>query len=105
MLRSFSFVSFAGGNESGLKKFLLKYPSLFTVNGNMVSLFDGSKALASGESSSGADSAGSGGGGVAAGASASRSVSAAYAWITVIGKLRTESDFLKPSVIFLCFMP
>ncbi|ESO89901.1 hypothetical protein LOTGIDRAFT_124156, partial [Lottia gigantea] len=24
----------AGGNEAGLKKFLLKYPSLFTVNGN-----------------------------------------------------------------------
>lgn len=34
----------AGGNESGLKKFFLKYPSLFTVNGNMVSLFDSSKA-------------------------------------------------------------
>jgi len=31
----------AGGNESGLKKFLLKYPSLFTVRGNMVSLYDG----------------------------------------------------------------
>jgi len=31
----------AGGNEEGLKKFLLKYPSLFTVRGNMVSLFDG----------------------------------------------------------------
>lgn len=30
-----------GGNEAGLKKFLLKYPSLFTVKGNMVSLFDG----------------------------------------------------------------
>lgn len=28
----------AGGNESGLKKFMLRYPSLFTVNGNMVSL-------------------------------------------------------------------
>ena len=27
----------AGGNETGLKKFLLKYPSLFTVNGNLVS--------------------------------------------------------------------
>ena len=36
----------AGGNEVGLKKFLLKYPSLFTVNGNMVSLFDSSKAAA-----------------------------------------------------------
>ncbi|CAH1784194.1 unnamed protein product [Owenia fusiformis] len=32
----------AGGNEVGLKKFLLKWPSLFTVKGNMVSLFDGS---------------------------------------------------------------
>lgn len=31
----------AGGNEVGLKKFLLKYPSLFTVKGNMVSLYDG----------------------------------------------------------------
>eukprot|EP00918_Siedleckia_nematoides_P077370 GHVU01169191.1.p1 GENE.GHVU01169191.1~~GHVU01169191.1.p1 ORF type:complete len:632 (+),score=60.51 GHVU01169191.1:168-2063(+) len=31
----------SGGNEAGLKKFLLKYPSLFTVTGNMVSLFDG----------------------------------------------------------------
>jgi exonuclease 3'-5' domain-containing protein 1 len=30
-----------GANESGLKKFLLKYPSLFTVRGNMVSLYDG----------------------------------------------------------------
>ena len=26
----------------GLKRYLLKYPSLFTVTGNMVSLFDGS---------------------------------------------------------------
>ena len=33
-----------GGNEPGLKKFLLKYPSLFTVTGNMVSLFDESKS-------------------------------------------------------------
>ncbi|CAG5128238.1 unnamed protein product [Candidula unifasciata] len=32
----------AGGNEAGLKKFLLKYPSLFSVNGNLVSLNDGS---------------------------------------------------------------
>ncbi len=41
--RSFSadMRSAAGGNEAGLKKFLLKYPSLFTVKGNMVSLFDG----------------------------------------------------------------
>jgi len=31
----------AGGNESGLKQFLLKYPSLFTIKGNMVSLCDG----------------------------------------------------------------
>ncbi|CAG5133086.1 unnamed protein product [Candidula unifasciata] len=31
-----------GGNEAGLKKFLLKYPSLFSVNGNLVSLNDGS---------------------------------------------------------------
>ena len=37
----------AGGNEVGLKKFLLKYPSLFTVSGNMVSLFDSSKATPS----------------------------------------------------------
>lgn len=46
--RSFSadMRSAAGGNETGLKKFLLKYPSLFTVNGNMVSLFDSSKAAA-----------------------------------------------------------
>jgi exonuclease 3'-5' domain-containing protein 1 len=44
--RSFSaeMRSAAGGNEAGLKKFLLKYPSLFTVTGNMVSLFDSSKA-------------------------------------------------------------
>lgn len=33
--------SACGANESGLKKFLLKYPSLFTVRGNMVSLYDG----------------------------------------------------------------
>ena len=41
--RSFSseMRSACGGNEAGLKKFLLKYPSLFTVKGNMVSLFDG----------------------------------------------------------------
>ena len=32
----------AGGNEMGLKKFMLKYPSLFTVTGNMVALCDGS---------------------------------------------------------------
>ena len=46
--RSFSseMRSAAGGNESGLKKFFLKYPSLFEVNGNMVSLFDSSKATA-----------------------------------------------------------
>ncbi|BFZ08122.1 hypothetical protein BsWGS_11161 [Bradybaena similaris] len=31
-----------GANEAGLKKFLLKYPSLFSVNGNLVSLNDGS---------------------------------------------------------------
>jgi len=31
----------AGGNESGLRQFLLKYPSLFTIRGNMVSLCDG----------------------------------------------------------------
>ena len=36
-----------GGNEPGLKKFLLKYPSLFTVTGNMVSLFDETKATPS----------------------------------------------------------
>ena len=34
----------SGGNEAGLKKFLLKYPSLFTVKGNMVSLFDGTSS-------------------------------------------------------------
>ena len=31
-----------GSNESGLKAFLLKYPSLFTLRGNMVSLCNGS---------------------------------------------------------------
>ena len=31
----------AGGNESGLRQFLLKYPSLFTIRGNMASLCDG----------------------------------------------------------------
>ena len=31
----------AGGNEIGLKTFLQKYPSLFTIKGNMVSLCDG----------------------------------------------------------------
>lgn len=35
----------AGGNEAGLKKFLQKYPSLFAVNGNLVSLTDGSDSL------------------------------------------------------------
>lgn len=30
----------AGGNEAGLKKLLLKYPSLFTVKGNLVSLYE-----------------------------------------------------------------
>ena len=46
----------AGSNEVGLKKFLLKYPSLFTVSGNMVSLFDSSKAApASSEGSAAGD--------------------------------------------------
>ena len=31
----------AGGNEAGLKTFLQKYPSLFTIKGNMVSLCNG----------------------------------------------------------------
>lgn len=31
----------AGGNEAGLRQFLMKYPSLFTMRGNMVSLCDG----------------------------------------------------------------
>lgn len=35
----------AGGNEAGLRKFLLKYPSLFTVNGNLVGLNDGTAPL------------------------------------------------------------
>ncbi|KAK7102848.1 uncharacterized protein [Littorina saxatilis] len=35
----------AGGNEAGLRKFLLKYPSLFNVNGNLVSLNDGTAPL------------------------------------------------------------
>ncbi|PVD25353.1 hypothetical protein C0Q70_15853 [Pomacea canaliculata] len=35
----------AGGNEAGLRKFLLKYPSLFTVSGNLVSLNDGTAPL------------------------------------------------------------
>ncbi|KAH3880146.1 uncharacterized protein LOC127877346 isoform X2 [Dreissena polymorpha] len=34
-----------GGNESGLKKFLLKFPSLFCVSGNLVSLNDGTANL------------------------------------------------------------
>jgi exonuclease 3'-5' domain-containing protein 1 len=50
----------AGGNEVGLKKFLLKYPSLFTVVGNMVSLFDSSKPVSSPAVSEGS----SGGGGM-----------------------------------------
>lgn len=37
----------AGGNETGLKKFLQKYPSLFTVNGNLVCLNDGTASLGS----------------------------------------------------------
>ena len=32
----------AGGNESGLKALLLKFPSLFTVKDNLVSLSEGS---------------------------------------------------------------
>jgi len=31
----------AGGNEAGLRQFLMKYPSLFTIRGNMVALCDG----------------------------------------------------------------
>lgn len=34
-----------GGNEAGLRKFLLKFPSLFCVNGNLVSLNDGTANL------------------------------------------------------------
>lgn len=45
----------AGSNEVGLKKFLLKYPSLFTVSGNMVSLFDSSKATPSSNEGGGGD--------------------------------------------------
>ncbi|XP_064632407.1 uncharacterized protein LOC135490815 isoform X2 [Lineus longissimus] len=36
----------AGGNEAGLRKFLLKYPSLFQVNGNLISLNDSGSAPA-----------------------------------------------------------
>ncbi|GFN90961.1 hypothetical protein PoB_001746700 [Plakobranchus ocellatus] len=48
----------AGGNEAGLKKFLLKYPSLFSVNGNLVSLNDGSALGGSFRESSPASSTG-----------------------------------------------
>ena len=50
--RSFSadMRSACGANETGLKKFLLKYPSLFTVRGNMVSLFDGKSSPGGGGS-------------------------------------------------------
>lgn len=34
-----------GGNELGLKKFLMKFPSLFSINGNLVSLNDGTASL------------------------------------------------------------
>jgi len=34
-----------GGNEAGLRKFLLKFPSLFCVGGNLVSLNDGTANL------------------------------------------------------------
>ena len=34
-----------GGNEIGLKKFLMKFPSLFSINGNLVSLNDGTASL------------------------------------------------------------
>ena len=43
----------AGGNETGLKQFLQKYPSLFTIRGNMVSLCDGKEEE---DSSTGQDS-------------------------------------------------
>ena len=48
----------AGRNEVGLKKFLLKCPSLFTVNGNMVSLFDSSKTVSSPPSTEGSSAGG-----------------------------------------------
>lgn len=48
----------AGGNEAGLKKFLLKYPSLFSVNGNLVSLNDGTALGGSFRESSPASSSG-----------------------------------------------
>ncbi len=38
--------SACGGNEAGLRKFLLKYPSLFQLRGGVVSLFDGRPAAA-----------------------------------------------------------
>ena len=34
-----------GANEIGLKKFLMKFPSLFSINGNLVSLNDGTASL------------------------------------------------------------
>ena len=42
-----------GGNESGLKKFLQKYPSLFQLKGGVVSLFDGRQTNSPTPSSSG----------------------------------------------------
>ncbi|XP_005112335.1 uncharacterized protein LOC101856071 [Aplysia californica] len=48
----------AGGNEAGLKKFLLKYPSLFSVNSNLVSLNDGTALGGSFRESSPASSSG-----------------------------------------------
>ena len=48
----------AGGNEAGLKKFLLKYPSLFSINSNLVSLNDGTGLGGSFRESSPASSSG-----------------------------------------------
>lgn len=48
----------AGSNEIGLRKFLLKYPSLFTVRGNMVALCDGKSPPMPASSAAGDDSGG-----------------------------------------------
>merc|ERR1719188_132145 len=45
----------AGGSQAGLKKFLLQYPSLFTINGEQVSITQSSRLCGNGSAGSGSN--------------------------------------------------
>ena len=45
----------AGGSQAGLKKFLLQYPSLFTINGEQVSITQSSRLCGNGSAGGGSN--------------------------------------------------